>query len=95
MQGRRAHTYLGPIHHPEALGKGDGSIGDTYPDFVAIARGFGLQARHVRRKDEYPEALADMLAADGPYLLDVICPYQEHVLPMIPSGKTVRDIITE
>ena len=38
-------------------------------------------------------ALAEMLAYPGPYLLDVICPYQEHVLPMIPSGKTVRDII--
>jgi acetolactate synthase-1/2/3 large subunit len=36
-----------------------------------------------------------MLAHKGPYLLDVICPYQEHVLPMIPSGKTVRDIIVE
>jgi acetolactate synthase-1/2/3 large subunit len=36
-----------------------------------------------------------MLAHNGPYLLDVICPYQEHVLPMIPSGKTVRDIIVE
>jgi acetolactate synthase-1/2/3 large subunit len=36
-----------------------------------------------------------MLAHDGPYLLDVVCPYQEHVLPMIPSGGTVRDIIVE
>jgi acetolactate synthase-1/2/3 large subunit len=36
-----------------------------------------------------------MLAYDGPYLLDVICPYQEHVLPMIPSGRTVREIITK
>ena len=30
---------------------------------------------------------------DGPYLLNVMVPYQEHVLPMIPSGSTVRDII--
>lgn len=95
MEGSRGHTYLGPIDHPEAVGAGDGSIGETYPDFVSIAQGFGLQARHVRKKSEFPEALAEMLAADGPYLLDVICPYQEHVLPMIPSGGTVHDIITE
>ncbi len=96
MEGRRAHTYLGPVDHPEALGEGHGPIGETtYPDFVAIAKGFGLQARHVRKKSEYPEALAEMLASDQPYLLDVICPYQEHVLPMIPSGHTVRDIITQ
>ena len=94
MQGRRAHTYLGPIDHPEALGDGDGSIAeDTYPNFVQIARGFGLKAAQVRNKADYPRALHDMLTSDGPYLLDVICPYQEHVLPMIPGGKTVRDII--
>ncbi len=96
MDGRRAHTYLGPVDHPEALGDGDGSIPeDTYPNFVQIAEGYGIKARRVRSKEEYPEALAEMLNHDGPYLLDVICVYQEHVLPMIPSGKTVRDIITE
>ncbi len=96
MDGRRGHTYLGPVDHPEAAGAGDGSIGEvTYPDFVAIAEGFGVKARHVRSKADFPAALAEMLAYDGPYLLDVICPYQEHVLPMIPSGGTVRDIINE
>jgi acetolactate synthase-1/2/3 large subunit len=97
MDGRRGHTYLGPIDHPEALGKGDGSMpAETFPNFVKIAEGYGLTARTVRSKAEYPAALAAMLAADGPYLLDVICPYyQEHVLPMIPTGKTVKDIIIE
>ncbi len=95
MEGRRAHTYLGPIDHPEWLGEGDGSIGDTYPNFVQIAEGFGVKAKQVRKKKDYPAALAEMLAHDGPYLLDVICPYQEQVLPMIPGGKTVRDMILE
>ena len=48
-----------------------------------------------RSKAKYPAALAEMLAYKGPYLLDVICPYQEHVLPMIPSGGTVREIIKQ
>jgi acetolactate synthase-1/2/3 large subunit len=95
MQGRRAHTYLGPIDRPEATGAGAGMIEETYPDFVRVAEGFGLTARHVRRKADLPDALAEMIAHDGPYFLDVLCPYQEHVLPMIPSGKTVSDIITE
>jgi len=93
MDGRRAHTYLGPIDHPEWLGEGDGSIGDTYPNFVQIAEGFGVKARQVRTKKDYIAAVTEMINHDGPYLLDVICPYQEHVLPMIPGGKTVRDII--
>ena len=95
MQGRRGHTYLGHIDDPEAVGEGDGTFDETYPNFVKIAEGFGISAFHVRSKAEFPDALATMLAHEGPYLLDVICPYQEHVLPMIPSGKTARDIIVE
>lgn len=68
---------------------------DTFPNFVAIAKAYGLQAKQVRSKAEFPKALAEMLNSKEPYLLDVICPYQEHVLPMIPGGKTVREIIIE
>ena len=62
---------------------------------MRIAEGFGVKATQVRSKAKFPAALAEMLAYQGPYLLDVVCPYQEHVLPMIPSGRTVRDIIIE
>ena len=67
----------------------------TFPDFVSIAQGFGVAAAHVRKRSEFPQALAEMLEHEGPYLLDVVCPYQSHVLPMIPSGQTAHDIITE
>jgi acetolactate synthase-1/2/3 large subunit len=91
--GVRGHTYLGPIDRPEAIGCGGAEISSPYPDFVKIAEGFGIPARHVRLKSELPDAIREMLATDGPYLLDVLVPYQEHVLPMIPSGMTVREII--
>jgi acetolactate synthase-1/2/3 large subunit len=92
----RAHTYLGPIDNPEAIGKGEG-IGpeDRYPDFVAIAEGYGWKARHVMKKSELTEALQEMIDSPEPFLLDVAVPYQEHVLPMIPSNATVRDLIKE
>ena len=92
----RAHTYLGPIDNPEAIGKGEG-IGpeDRYPDFVTIAEGYGWKARHVMKKSELTEALQEMIDSHGPFLLDVAVPYQEHVLPMIPSGATVRELIKE
>jgi acetolactate synthase-1/2/3 large subunit len=93
-QGNRAHTYLGPIDDPEAIGQGNGfGPSRRYPDFVTIAEGFGWSARFVEKKDDLPAALEDMLHHDGPYLLDVAVPYQEHVLPMIPSGMTVKDLI--
>ena len=90
----RAHTYLGPIDHPEAIGQGDGITPQVrYPDFVAVARSFQWGARHVREREELTDALSEMIAAEGPFLLEVQVPYQEHVLPMIPSGMTVQELI--
>jgi acetolactate synthase-1/2/3 large subunit len=92
--GNRAHTYLGPIDHPEAVGQGDGiGPGERYPDFVTIAKGYGCGAAHVKEKGDLAEALKEMIAYDGPYVLDVQVPYQEHVLPMIPAGMTVKELI--
>jgi acetolactate synthase-1/2/3 large subunit len=81
-KSNRAHTYLG-------AGAGE----PPYPDFVALAKGFKCGGRHISRKEDFDGALEEMLAYPGPYVLDVLVPYQEHVLPMIPSGMTVRDII--
>jgi acetolactate synthase I/II/III large subunit len=92
----RAHTYLGSIDDPEAIGQGNGITPEhRYPDFVTVARGFHWNARQVSRKAELTEALQEMIDSSGPYLLDVQVPYQEHVLPMIPAGMTVRDLIKE
>ncbi|MGA2621561.1 MAG: biosynthetic-type acetolactate synthase large subunit [Thermoguttaceae bacterium] len=92
----RAHTYLGPIDHPEAVGLGNGiTPEERYPDFVTIARGFHWNARHVSQKAELTGAIREMIDAPGPFLLDVQVPYQEHVLPMIPAGMTVRDLIKQ
>jgi acetolactate synthase-1/2/3 large subunit len=80
--GNRAHTYLGA-----------GEDEEPYPDFVTLAKGFRVGARSVARKEELDAALEEMLDSKGPYLLNVLVPHQEHVLPMIPSGMTVRDVI--
>jgi acetolactate synthase-1/2/3 large subunit len=82
FEGNRGHTYLG-AGHDEA----------PYPDFVALAKGFRCSARRISEREELDGALAEMLDSAGPYVLEVMVPYQEHVLPMIPSGQTVRDII--
>ena len=92
----RANTYLGSIDDPEAIGQGNGITPDErYPDFVTVARGFRWGARQVRRKEELTEAIQEMINSTGPFLLDVQVPYQEHVLPMIPAGMTVRELIKE
>ena len=94
FQSNRAHTYLGPIDHPEWLGKGDGIGPETrYPDYVAIAKGYGWEAMNVTEKSELPAAIQRMINSPGSFLLDITVPYQEHVLPMIPAGATLQDMI--
>jgi len=60
---------------------------------VAIAKGFGWQAETISAKKDLEPALKRLIDAKGPAILDVQVPYQEQVLPMIPSGMTVRDLI--
>jgi len=99
MDSNRAHTYLGPIDDPEARGKGETAAhtysSKRYPDFVGIAKGYGCGASSVSKRADLKDALLEMIDYDGPYLLDVEVPYQEHVLPMIPSGMTVNEMILE
>jgi acetolactate synthase-1/2/3 large subunit len=96
MQGKRAHTYLGPIHHAEARGQGNSAFAtERYPDYVAIAKGYGWGAAEVSKKTDLILALQEMIDYDGPFVLNVQVPYQEHVLPMIPAGMTVKDLIKE
>ncbi|MFP6674701.1 MAG: biosynthetic-type acetolactate synthase large subunit [Pirellulaceae bacterium] len=96
MDGKRAHTYLGPVHHAEALGDGKNAFAkERYPDFVMIAKGYGCAAESVSKKSDLRAALEEMINHNGPYLLDVEVPYQEHVLPMIPTNGTANDMILE
>ncbi|MDR3181674.1 MAG: biosynthetic-type acetolactate synthase large subunit [Planctomycetaceae bacterium] len=93
-KSNRAHTYLGPIDNPETFGKGTG-IGPAvrYPNYVEIAKGYGWDAMPVSDKSELPAAIRKMLDSPNSFLLDVTVPYQEHVLPMIPAGATVNEMI--
>ena len=85
----RGNTILGDETN---VGSPD-NLGGLYPDFVKIAEGFGVKGRRIHRKSELKAAVKEMLDHDGPFVLDIIVPYTEHVLPMIPAGKTVKDMI--
>ena len=78
----RGHTYLGA-----------GDDLPPYPDFCTIAKGFGVATRSVADKADLDSALVEMIESDGPFVLNVHVPHQEHVLPMIPAGLTVKDMI--
>jgi acetolactate synthase I/II/III large subunit len=65
------------------------------PDFVKIAEGFGVPGRTIERPEELEEAVAHMLAHDGPYLLHIKVEKEGNVFPMVPSGKAVDEIVLE
>ncbi len=65
------------------------------PDFVKIAEGFGVPGRSISKPDELDEAVAEMLAHDGPWLLHVKVAKEENVFPMVPAGAAVSEIILE
>jgi acetolactate synthase-1/2/3 large subunit len=88
-QANRGHTVLGD---PTNIG-GPDNLSAIYPDYIKMAESFGLPARRVVKRSELREAIQEMLDSKEAFLLDVIVPYTEHVLPMIPGGKTVKDMI--
>ncbi|KAG2422753.1 hypothetical protein HXX76_015773 [Chlamydomonas incerta] len=91
-KANRAHTYLGKR---ESEWHATQDEADIYPNFVAVAQGFGVPAARVIVKEQLRGAIRKMLDTPGPYLLEVMVPHIEHVLPMIPGGATFKDIITE
>ena len=62
------------------------------PDFITIARGFGMDGQTCSERDDLSDALDTMLAHDGPFLLEVIVEKEENVFPMVPSGAGVSQI---
>ncbi len=65
------------------------------PDFVAIAKGYYLNARKVTKREELKEAVAEMMASKEAYFLEVCVEKEDNVFPMIPSGASVSDIRLE
>ncbi len=83
------NSFMGMVRQWQALNHGgrySHSTTASSPDFVTVARGFGWQARRVTEPAELDDALAQCLASDGPFFLDVAVIPQENCFPMIPSG---------
>lgn len=65
------------------------------PDFITIARGFGMDGHTCSDRATLSDSLDQMLAHEGPYLLEVIVEKEENVFPMVPAGASVSQIRLE
>lgn len=84
-ESNRGHTFLGDPDDTSRI----------YPDYTAICKGFGVPCERIIHKKDVVPALQRLLDAEGVYVLDIMTPYTEHVLPMIPANMTYKDVITE
>ena len=64
-------------------------------DFVKLAEAFGIPAVRTESEEEFAAAFKTAFEAEGPYLIDCAIDPDEFVLPMLPPGGSIDDIITE
>jgi acetolactate synthase-1/2/3 large subunit len=67
----------------------------TNPDFVAIAKGYYIDAVRVDKREDLDQAVAKMMASEKPYFLEICVEKEDNVFPMIPTGASVSDIRLE
>lgn len=92
------NTVLGMVRQWQKLFYGN-RFSQTDPkratDFVKLANAFGIEGMRINTADEIKPVLEKAFALNAPVVVDCKISPDENVLPMIPPGKTVDDMITE
>ena len=65
------------------------------PDFITIAKGYGIEGHKVESRDDLEGSIQKMIDYKGPYLLEVMIEKEDNVFPMVPSGASVSEVILE
>jgi len=63
------------------------------PDFVQVAKGYGIAGQSVSKRDDLKKAVKEMLEHKGSYLLEVMVGKENNVFPMVPQGRGVAEIV--
>lgn len=65
----------------------------TGPDFVKLAEAYGATGMRVTKKSEIREAMAEALRVPGPVVIDFPIEREENVLPMVPPGEPINNML--
>jgi len=65
----------------------------TSPDFVQVAKGFGIAGKSISKREDVVASLKEMLDHDGSFLLEIMVGKENNVFPMVPQGRGVAEII--
>jgi acetolactate synthase-1/2/3 large subunit len=63
------------------------------PDFVQVAKGYGIEGKSISKREDLKKALSEMLNHKGSYLLEVMVGKENNVFPMVPQGRGVAEIV--
>lgn len=91
------NNYLGNVRQWQAMffGRRYSFTPMLNPDYMQIGEAYGIPSRRVSKREELREAIAEMLAIDGPFLLEACVEEEGNVLPMTPPGGTVNQMLLE
>ncbi len=64
----------------------------TSPDFVQVAKGYGIAGKSVSKREDLKASVAEMLKHKGSFLLEVMVGKENNVFPMVPQGCSVAEI---
>jgi acetolactate synthase-1/2/3 large subunit len=62
------------------------------PDFAKLAEGFGVKGIRCERKEDVARVVEEMINHPGPCVVDFLCEKDEHVYPMVASGKALHEM---
>jgi len=62
------------------------------PDFTRLAEAYGIRGIRCQHKQDVPKVIGQMLSHDGPVVVDFVIEPDEHVYPMVPSGKGLHEM---
>lgn len=91
------NNFLGMVRQWQQLfhGKRYSFTEMVNPDFVKLAGAYSIPAKKVEDRDALLAALNEMLAAEGPYFLEVVVGKEDNVFPMVPAGAGVSEVLLE
>jgi acetolactate synthase I/II/III large subunit len=65
----------------------------TSPDFVQVAKGYGIPGKSISKREDLRNSLKEMLDNKGSFLLEVMVGKENNVFPMVPQGRGVAEIV--
>ena len=90
------NQYMGMVRQWQELlhgGRYSESYTDSLPDFVKLAEAYGMTGLRVQDPAKVDDTIKEMMAVDGPVIVDVCVDQKENCFPMIPSGAPHNEML--